>query len=305
MASNNLSYTGDPSSIKQHFPKFALQLHCCRYWWLKNWEHSELSFPYWRIYHNEQPGGYIEYNQETIALQPDHLYLIAPNTNYSSRLHNHSIPSDGHLLRGAQMASASLQQRNLLFSKGAIAHLYIHFTLGFPYDNISPNIFSFAINPEIETKINDLKKYLLAHSDSFDFKIFLTIHSIITEILSHIDLNNWEKPSKDPRIFQVMNYIEQHLSSDLSNKALAQMTFMATNAFTRLFKQETQKTPQHYIKQKRINKACLLLLHSDESIDNIAEKTGFSNRYHFSRIFHEQTGNTPAKYKKAFLNPGL
>lgn len=47
---------GDPSDIIQLFPRYNLQLHCCRYWWLQHWEFKELSFPYWRIYHNSYQG---------------------------------------------------------------------------------------------------------------------------------------------------------------------------------------------------------------------------------------------------------
>ena len=56
---------GDPSDVLQLFPKFNLQLLCCRNWWLKRWEFRELSYPYWRIYHNSSVGAVITYeNQE-------------------------------------------------------------------------------------------------------------------------------------------------------------------------------------------------------------------------------------------------
>lgn len=45
-------FTGDPSTTVQYFPRVSIKIHCCRYWWLKNWEYSTLSFPFWRIYHN-------------------------------------------------------------------------------------------------------------------------------------------------------------------------------------------------------------------------------------------------------------
>lgn len=47
-------FTGDPSTTVQYFPRVSIKIHCCRYWWLKNWEYSTLSFPFWRIYHNTE-----------------------------------------------------------------------------------------------------------------------------------------------------------------------------------------------------------------------------------------------------------
>ncbi|MFC2090659.1 hypothetical protein ACFLT1_07745 [Bacteroidota bacterium] len=64
---------GDPSNILQLFPQFNLQLLCCRYWWLKNWEFDELSHPYWRIYWNPEPGATIIYENNEIRLDADKL----------------------------------------------------------------------------------------------------------------------------------------------------------------------------------------------------------------------------------------
>jgi len=77
---------GDPSDILQIFPNFNLQLLCCRYWWLRKWEFQELSFPYWRIYHNNKEGAVITYNGNEYALTPDRIMIIAPNTSYATRL---------------------------------------------------------------------------------------------------------------------------------------------------------------------------------------------------------------------------
>ena len=53
---------GDPSDVLQLFPRFNLQVLCCRYWWLKRWEFRELSYPYWRVYHNSREGAVINFN---------------------------------------------------------------------------------------------------------------------------------------------------------------------------------------------------------------------------------------------------
>lgn len=80
MTDNNTSH-GDPSNIQQTFVKYDIKISCCQYWWLKSWEHKELSFPYWRIYYNNNEGAYITSNNKTIPLLPDHIYIIPPNTS--------------------------------------------------------------------------------------------------------------------------------------------------------------------------------------------------------------------------------
>lgn len=298
-------HTGDPSEIIQSFPKFNLQMHCCRYWWIKNWEHKNLSFPYWRIYNNVQKGAFMEYNGQIHEMHPNTLYLIAPNTNYSSRLYDNSIPNEGYNLTGGRISETTKKENRTLLKEGAIEHLFIHFTLGYPYDNISPGIYTFHMDKHLKNKIKRLRNYLTKNVAQFNFTIFLTIQSLICELLSGLSENEWKYPVRDVRIAKVISYIENNISKEFSNESLAGIANMATNAFSRLFKEYTGETLQNFVKKKRINSACLLLLHSDLSIDEIAEKTGFANRYHFTRIFSRIMGNAPARYKKDGLFSGI
>jgi AraC-like DNA-binding protein len=291
-------YTGDPSGIIQSFPHFNLQMHCCRYWWIKNWEHKKLSFPFWRIYNNAQKGGFMEYKQQVYEMTPDTLYLITPNTDYSSRLYNHAIPEEGYNLRGGRISETSENERRELLKNDAIEHLFIHFTLGYPYDHVSPGIYPFRMNRHLEDKIVLLRNYLTENVAQFNFTVFLTIQSLICELLFSMGEEKWKHPIKDVRIAKVIRHIENNIGNDFTNESLADMAHMTKNAFSRLFKAYVGETLQTFIKKKRIQRACLLLLHSDQSIDAIADKTGFANRYHFTRIFSRVTGYTPAKYKK-------
>ncbi|MDR0347932.1 MAG: AraC family transcriptional regulator, partial [Tannerella sp.] len=294
-------YTGDPSEIIQSFPKLNMQILCCRYWWIKHWEHRELSFPYWRIYNNAQQGAFMEYNQQCYDMKPDILYLIAPNTNYSSRIHNYPTPREGYKLQGGRISEITDKTREELISRGAIEHLFIHFTLGYPYDHVAPGIYSFKMDESRENKIIQIREYLTKNVAQFNFTVFLTIQSLIYELLFQMGEKKWKYPIRDVRIAKVISFIENNIGKEFSNTSLADLAHMSTNAFACLFKEETGATVQNFIKSKRIHAACLLLLHTHQSIDEVAEKTGFANRYHFTRIFSRVTGITPGKYKKADL----
>jgi AraC-like DNA-binding protein len=231
-------------------------------------------------------------------MEPDTLYLIAPNTDYSSRLYNHTIPEEGYRLTGGRISETDEKQLDELLKNGAIEHLFLHFTLGYPYDNVSPGIYPFRMNKYLEDKIVRLRSYLTKNIAQFNFTIVLTIQSLICELLFLMGEEKWKYPIKDVRIAKIISHIENNIDKALTNESLANMANMATNAFSRLFKEYVGETLQSFIKKKRIQNACLFLLHSNQSIDEIAEKTGFANRYHFTRIFSRITGYTPAKYKK-------
>ncbi len=293
-----LPYKGDPSDAIQSFTPYNLNLLCCRYWWLKRWEFRELAFPYWRVYYNNCEGAYIETHDQTYALSPDKLYLIAPNTSYSTHLYEHHIPSKGFALQGNHITTDYLS--NAQSHIKSIRHLFIHFNIGIPYDNISPGIFIIDLTPHIEEKINIITNHLIQNHKQFNFHSTLAIHSLIGDILNALDESNWELKANDNRIIEVLGHIENQITSNLSNEQLADYCQLSTNAFIRLFKEELGISPQHYVRQKRIDKACVLLHHSEKSIEDIAFQTGFANRYHFSRIFAQVTGLSPAKYRNEF-----
>ena len=289
---------GDPSDVLQVFPKYNLQLLCCRHWWLQKWEFMELSFPYWRIYHNDQPGAVIIYNGKEYELTPNKIIMIAPNTSYATRLYDHSIPKTGYSLKGGRVNSA-IEEKELDRGK-YILHLFIHFNIGIPYDNVSPGVFIFNLTEHFQKKIQSIKHYLSKEITYFSFYSNLTIQSLINDLLLELPESKWNLTTTDYRIYTTLSYIDNNINSDLSNTVLAKKANLATNAFIKLFTSETGVSPQKYLKNKRIDKACILLHHSNFTIDEVAVKTGFADRYHFSRIFKSLTGIAPARYKKEF-----
>lgn len=289
---------GDPSDVLQIFPGYNVQLLCCRYWWLRNWEFKELSFPYWRIYHNNWQGAFIEYLGREYELTPDKMVMIAPNTPYSTRLYDHEIPETGYAITGGRVEPGLTEDQ--LRDEGCILHLFIHFNIGMPYDNISPGIFTFELTEHLKQKLILIKRYLNYEHLRFNFHSGLTIQSLISDLLAELPEKSWDLITGDHRILKVLNYVEKNTGKELNNIVLAQVTGMATNAFTRLFTREVGMPPQTYVKKKRIDKACISLHHSGLSIDEVAAQTGFADRYHFSRIFKQVSGVSPARYKKEF-----
>ena len=73
---------------------------------------------------------------------------------------------------------------------------------------------------------------------------------------------------------------------------------MHTNAFIRLFRSEVGRSPQAWYMRRRIEEACRLLHHSDLSIEQIAERTGFCDRGHFTRVFRTLRRIGPATFRK-------
>ncbi|MBP3359297.1 MAG: helix-turn-helix domain-containing protein [Clostridia bacterium] len=99
-------------------------------------------------------------------------------------------------------------------------------------------------------------------------------------------------------VLNAQKYIEEHLDGDLSLETMAKMFFLSSRYFAALFKEYTGVALSDYINNCRMEKAKYLLLNTDQSVGNIARKTGYDDQGHFSRNFKNYTGMKPSEYKK-------
>ena len=96
-----------------------------------------------------------------------------------------------------------------------------------------------------------------------------------------------------------LRYIESsYQNPKLSNAELAEKCNISEVYFRKIFTETYKTTPKQFIVEIRINKAKQLLSDGFLYIGAVAEECGFSNQYHFSRLFKEKTGLTPTEYIK-------
>ena len=67
---------------------------------------------------------------------------------------------------------------------------------------------------------------------------------------------------------------------------------------SQLVKKETGKTYSELIQQKKLEKAKELLKYSEKTVGQIAEETGYSDYYYFTKIFKRLTNLSPTEYRK-------
>jgi AraC family transcriptional regulator len=96
---------------------------------------------------------------------------------------------------------------------------------------------------------------------------------------------------------QIRDYIQTHLTDDLSIDRLAQLVQLSSGHFATLFKRSFNVTPHQYVVQQRIDRACALLRQSDLPILTIAHQVGLQTQSHFTRLFRQQISMTPKQYR--------
>ena len=119
----------------------------------------------------------------------------------------------------------------------------------------------------------------------------------------HLYLDSKPKTSrKDQRrtsqLRNVIEYIDTHLSSQISLEQLAEAACMSPKYFCRFFSQMTHYTPIEYLNMQRIEQACYALTRTDEPVTVIAMNCGFNDLSYFIKTFKRYKGVTPGQYRK-------
>ena len=105
------------------------------------------------------------------------------------------------------------------------------------------------------------------------------------------------------RLQPVLTHIENNLGAQLRLADLAQQVYLEVNYFSQLFLKVIGVSPRVYIQHLRIEVACRELLHTDKSVESIAQDLGYFDASHFCRLFKKKTGHTPKKYKQHNISP--
>lgn len=97
----------------------------------------------------------------------------------------------------------------------------------------------------------------------------------------------------------ILLYIEQNYTAQIYLSDIAKQFSMSPNYFCKYFKSRFGKSFVSYLNYYRIEKACVLLLSTSQSILEIALQTGFDNISYFNKCFKSIIGITPSNYRKS------
>lgn len=99
-------------------------------------------------------------------------------------------------------------------------------------------------------------------------------------------------------ISSIQNYVQGHLSEDLSLTVIANYVNYNESHVSRLYKRVTGDKLTDYITACRITYARQLLAQTEDTVQIISQKAGFHTSQYFSSSFRKSTGMSPNEYRQ-------
>ena len=107
------------------------------------------------------------------------------------------------------------------------------------------------------------------------------------------------KTTHGDMIQKAVEYINQHITENISMDDICREIHISKYHFSRQFKKVTGFTVMDYVLKTRIVAAKNMLTDTAFPISEISSRCGFSSTSYFCRVFKEHTGLSPLQYRKA------
>lgn len=103
-----------------------------------------------------------------------------------------------------------------------------------------------------------------------------------------------------PVILAAVEYINNHLSAQLTTTQVAEHCFVSKSTLTKHFQKELSTSVQKYLYDTLLSEASRILLKENLSVLEASERLGFSDQFYFARRFKAKYGVPPNRYKKIY-----
>lgn len=243
----------------------------------ENWRGTNVSNAFHKIYFPIQGSGLIEAGGKNYRLTTGQIMLIPKGVRHSFTL------TEEKNLRKYWLHFTALSDGTDLFTKEK---------------NIT--IWAFSKKEEFEQAIEACEGIFNPPGESEIAKGLnrqSALFALFAMILEKSGFSEHSHFSKS-RPAVLSDYIEEHLAEAIKVEDLARVAYMHPTAFIRYFKNQFGMPPLKYIKCLRLEKAKYYLENTQQSLSEIAERTGYRDTSRLSREFKLTYGLTPGQVKK-------
>ncbi|MFB9277336.1 helix-turn-helix domain-containing protein [Cohnella cellulosilytica] len=124
------------------------------------------------------------------------------------------------------------------------------------------------------------------------------IEELVQHISKQMNTKPLSRPSAQEAVEETMHAMLKHCERNWNRDAVAGDRRFNTSHLSRAFKQHSGYSFSAFLSKVRLNRAKILLLSSDMTLDAIAHRVGFLSGLYLSRRFKQDCGLSPSEYRQ-------
>lgn len=123
-------------------------------------------------------------------------------------------------------------------------------------------------------------------------------YQLIMELISYFYQDQKSKPLPS-KIELCKQFIDIHYAEQIGLDDMSQHVGISKFYLTRLFNKELRMTPTDYLIKVRLeNSLKVLIFSTDLTLDEVAQRVGFSSGNYFGKVFKKTLGISPAEFRR-------
>ncbi len=245
------------------------------------WKIDSRTIPDHELVLIEKGNGFVEFEGNKHRADPGTLFYFFPGLPHSLRTDD----ADPFSFLAVHFSYAFPEMRNENWAFGPMA----------PKLPLKPvqKIHNPRVLSENMARLIDYQNGFLPGRDLMVRALFqICIYHILRNSTNHLNY------SAKAKIDMIADRINENIEQPFTAGGLASYAKVTPDYLSRLFKQYTGHTLMDYIHFCKIERAKAYLLEGNLKIREIAQRLGFSDEFHFSKVFKKVEGTCPSRFKQ-------
>lgn len=248
---------------------------------------------FFQIYFIKHANGFLKLNDEIIELKPNSIVFI-------SQHQHHSWHVDFSTFKGQFLVFQDA------FLNAFFSDQFFTFRLLYFYQTKHPLILSVS-SEYIEAnalKLNEIKQELVSpKSDSVHLIRSVLYYVLIALNRKYAEANTMDLAiSLDNSAYRFRQLVEQHIYTKQRVEDYTTLMQMSRITLNKVVKAQFNVTVTEFIKSRLLFEIKMKLIHSEQTVSEIAYQLHFSEANHLTRFFKQKEGLTPVEYRLDYQN---
>lgn len=165
-------------------------------------------------------------------------------------------------------------------------------------------LFTISEPAEINETLRHVEYEFFTHNNYYEEQIDAHVKTLLIQLSRGLFGDKSEIMEKNTfkMFFEIRMHILSNLSYDWNIANMSELAHMSKSQFYRYYTMIFHQPPKTELIEARMEYAKYLLTNEALQVNQIARMIGYSNEYHFIRIFKEHYGYSPKQYSKLLKN---